>query len=162
MTNKKGYRNNFSEVHHIEDLASAKNFMDGELNVPYNLQQWKTVFSGVPTDNLYYDENEDGPYMIDNGKGMMFYFEADDIYYPANPVNVSKTYYKHLLMWENKQYDLIFPDVPEDFQNKWFQDCVSDMPLKMAYPIFSKLKFGQFYGFNDEAKALIEQSKNMQ
>jgi len=156
MTNKKGYRNNFTDTTHIEDIYDSEE----EIDIPYDVIEWRNLFPGVPIDNLYWDETENGLYMMDNGKGLMFYFDEDDIYHPVNPAAVVETYYRHLIMWENKQYDLLFPDVPEDFQNNWFKDCASDMPLKMVFAIYSQFKYSQIAQFDENNKNIIGQFKS--
>jgi Asp-tRNA(Asn)/Glu-tRNA(Gln) amidotransferase B subunit len=155
------FRNNYESLFHIEDVTIDTDFDGAE--IPYRLSEFQKVFSGIPTDNLYWDPWENGSYLIDNGKGLMFYFNQGDIYYPANPIAATETYYRHLIMWENKQYDLLFPDVPEDFQIHWFEIAIkNDMPLKMIYPIYSQLTYGDINKFHEDIINLIEQSKNIQ
>lgn len=160
MTNKKGYRNDCETLVHIEDVTSKTEFEGAD--IAYNLYEFQKVFSGIPTDNLYWDPYEDGRYLIDNGEGLMFYLDEDDIYYPTNPISATETYYRHLIMWENKQYDMLFSDVPEDFRIRWFEIAVkSGMPIEMIYPIFQELIVTEDFPFDADVKELIEKSKKV-
>jgi hypothetical protein len=163
----KPYRCNLTDCYHIEDLDSVDyvdSIEDGEfMDVPYSTYEWKGTFSGVPTTNLYWDNGEYA-YMINNGKGMMFYFNMDNIYHPTDPIAVTEEYYRHLNMWENKQYDKLFEaGVPEDFQNNWFKDCVRDMPLKMVYPIFEQIYLNpSIDSYEKDIQELIKESEKLQ
>lgn len=74
MTNKKGYRNNYETLVHIEDVTNETEF-EG-LEIPYRLSELQRIFSGIPTENLYWDPYEDGRYLVDSGNGMMFYLNV--------------------------------------------------------------------------------------
>jgi len=96
MTNKKHYRNNYETLIHIEDINSKTEF-EG-LEIPYRLSEFQRIFSGIPTNNLYWDPYDDGHYLVDNGKGLTFYLNQDDIYFPTNPQSATESYYRHLIM----------------------------------------------------------------
>ncbi len=74
MTNKKGYRNNYETLVHIEDVTNETEFEGQE--IPYRLSEFQRLFSGVPTENIYWDPYDDGHYLVDAGNGLMFYLEA--------------------------------------------------------------------------------------
>lgn len=161
MTNKKSYRNNYESLIHIEDVTTETEF-EGQ-KIPYRLSEFKRIFSAVPTENIYWDPYDDGHYLVDNGNGLMFYLEADSIYYPPNPLAVTESYYRHLIMWENKQFDLLFPDVPDDFRIRWFEIAVKNgMPVEMIYPIYEQLIVTDDFPFEAAVKELIQKSKDMQ
>lgn len=161
MTNKKGYRNNYESLVHIEDVTSETEFEGQE--IPYRLSEFQRLFSGVPTENLYWDPYDDGHYLVDSGNGLMFYLEADSIYYPPNPLAVTESYYRHLIMWEKKEYGLLFQDVPDDFRIRWFEIAVKNgMPVEMIYPIYQELIVTDDFPFEADVKELIQKSKDMQ
>lgn len=161
MTSKTGHRNNYETLVHIEDVTNETVFKGQE--IPYRISEFQRLFSGIPTDNLYWDAFYEGRYLVDNGNCLMFYLNQDDIYYPPNPVSATETYYRHLIMWERKEYDLLFPDVPEDFRIQWFEITIKNgMPVEMIYPIYQELIVTDDFPFEAEVKALIQQSKDMQ
>lgn len=150
-------RCNLTGCHHIEDLE-RKDYVDSienaeYMDVPYDVRAWKETFSGVPTDYLYWDDIK-CTYMINNEKGLMFYFEEDSIYHPTDPIDVAETYYRRLIMWENKEYDKLFEaGVPEIFTDVWFSYCVKDMPIKMIYPLYHEIFFKSYAAlFGDDAR----------
>ncbi len=64
---------------------------------------------------------------------------------------------------EKQTYDLLFPDVPDDFCIRWFEITVKNgMPVEIIYPIYEQLIVTDDFPFEADVKELIQKSKNMQ